>query len=298
MKAYEKWNLITPGSDNLPSWLQKYAGSCSILPIKDSDFFHLYITGRDSTNRSVIGRAVWDPSKPQELQEISKDPIIELGDLGTFYDSGMSYPFLLEVKNDTYMYFTGWKKGSTVPFYNRIGLCIKRNNEDSFVVKQSPILPLTDDDCFGSGSMQVIKEKESFTMFYTSFLGWTNNKGKISHKYKLKRTNSSNGIIWDDNREHLITNMSCKFDNICKPFLHKENFYFCARDNGEDYSIYVLEDYLNNDENIKKVDFSIVSSDWDAYGQAYPTLIDINEKTFLFYSGNNYGEGGMGVAIL
>ena len=295
MRIKNKWKLITPGQKNLPFWLNNFSGSSSLRRISNSSVFEIYITGRDEYNRSVIGKAMWDASNPGKLINIDSNPIMSLGPLGTFFDSGTSYPCVIEVGNEVYMYFTGWMQGISIPFYNNIGLSFMQK-DGFFKPKASPVIKLDDEDCFGSGSMQVIRNKEEFLMLYTSFKNWTIENNKPKHSYILKKTTSKDGIKWSNTREIVKLHKDFNFENICKPFLHEDDLFFCARNNDKDYSIFVVSNFFSNTSKPEKMNFNIDSATWDSKGQAYPTVISFNEKKFIFYSGNNYGRGGMGVA--
>lgn len=295
MKVKNKWKLITPGDKNLPFWLKNFAGSTSARKLEDSSIFEIYITGRDEKNRSVIGRALWDAKDPGKLFNLENKPVLSLGPLGSFFDSGTSYPYIITVGNEVRMYFTGWMRGDSVPFYNNIGMAVMKEDR-SFEPRLSPIVSLDDKECFGSGSMQVIKNEDEFEMLYTSFTGWKIQNNKARHSYELKRRTSKDGIKWIEPSKELKVNLNQNINNVCKPYLHKKDLFFCARNTNEDYSIFYVLNYSSINLEPEHLNLNTDDAKWDSQGQAYPTLVNYNERNYIFYSGNHYGQGGMGVA--
>ena len=292
----KNFKLISPGGKTLPIWLQSHAGAVAYYQKNNDGKFYILITGRDAYNRSVIGRAEWDANDPSKLINIEPEPVLKLGPLGSFYDSGTSYPYVIQINGKLIMYFTGWKKGVSVPFYNEIGMAKFNAHTNSFdVISHAPILSKSNDEFLGFGSMQVYLEGGCYHMIYASYDSWVSDKGVEYHKYNLRKRTSVDGLNWDSKGDPLIFADGSKIANICKPYLIDEEFYFCGRDQGNDYSIYtgdLLDLNLSNQHRLPKY---IFESDWNKLGQAYPTLLKYGEEKFMFYSGNQFGANGLGV---
>ena len=85
-----------------------YAGA-SFIQFKDNKNFEIYITGRDTNNISRIGKAYGIlENELLIIKNIDKTPIFGEGDQGCFDEHGVSYPWLLTVGSDIFMYYVGW----------------------------------------------------------------------------------------------------------------------------------------------------------------------------------------------
>ena len=61
------------------------------------------------------------------LEPLEADPVLDLGSLGAFDDSGVTTSCLVTVGHDRFLYYTGWSRGVTVPFYLAAGVAISEN---------------------------------------------------------------------------------------------------------------------------------------------------------------------------
>ena len=60
-------------------------------------------------------------------------PVLGLGELGAFDDSGVTSSCLVTHDGRKYLYYTGWTRGVTVPFYLFAGLAISSDGGQTFV---------------------------------------------------------------------------------------------------------------------------------------------------------------------
>lgn len=69
------------------------------LPVADrigDSHYRIYFAGRNSDNRSQIGYVEVDLNEPRKILHITKRPVLELGPLGSFDDSGVFPSWLVE----------------------------------------------------------------------------------------------------------------------------------------------------------------------------------------------------------
>ena len=102
-------------------WLISHA----MLPVADyieGDIYRIYFSGRDKNNISRIGYLVVDINKPQDILELSKDPVVDVGSLGCYDDNGVSPTCLVSVDDKKYLYIMGWMHGDmpTNLYWNHI----------------------------------------------------------------------------------------------------------------------------------------------------------------------------------
>ena len=54
--------------------------------------------------------------------------MLDLGALGTFDDSGVTTRVVVAHADARYLYYTGWTRGVTVPFYLSAGLAVSEDD--------------------------------------------------------------------------------------------------------------------------------------------------------------------------
>ena len=299
----QKWKRISKLVDPSKTeiwWLSSHAGGTCALKRDDSDFYDIYISGRDKQNRSRIGHAIWSIKEPDKLQKIDKDPCLELGSIGSFSENGTSYPYVLKYEKKYYMFFTGWKLGKTVPFYNNLGLAISDRPEGPFkYLSKAPIFSLSNNDPYGIGSCFVKYSKidSKFILYYTSFRGFKKKNKTVLLRYCIKSTKSDLIDKWEGKTNFVIKNSSDDNDIICKPTIVDDEMLYCQRSNDSSYKIYYAN-FRNNKWHPRQKPIELIgpTDNWDKYEQCYPFMIKSGSSTYLIYSGNNYGKGGLGIA--
>ena len=117
--------ILNPQSEI--EWMATFTGSPCLLPVDfdnpTSGHYYLYVTGRDSKNRSRIGKLkLFLDGENWEVSEIDPQPVLELGDLGTFDENGTSYPCIVTHEGQNLLYYVGWRPTVMTPFINQIGL--------------------------------------------------------------------------------------------------------------------------------------------------------------------------------
>ena len=299
--VWKKISCLIKPSSNLPWWVSRRAGGACAIKRSDSNLFDFYITGIDREGRSRIGHALWDPDSPHKLLEIDNNPCIELGHPGTFSENGTSYPSVIKIENKYYMFFTGWQLGKTVPFYNNLGLAFCTSSGGPFkYVSKAPIFPLSETEPYGIGSCNVSFDNKNkiYRLFYTSFQKFIEKEEKVHHKYCIKYTQSKFVNKWSSSDKFILKNTSENDSKICKPtFVDNKNMLFCQRGIESNYKIFSATMRKNQwKKSNKPIKLVGEKSQWDEESQCYPFIFKYNNTNYLLYSGNNYGQGGLGIA--
>jgi len=86
MKWMKKGRIFSPEGQH--DWVTSHA----MLPIADridGDLYRIYFSGRDRSNRSLIGYVEVDINNPKKILKLSTEPVLGLGALGSFDDNGV-----------------------------------------------------------------------------------------------------------------------------------------------------------------------------------------------------------------
>ncbi len=284
------------------SWMRTHAGPSFARPIPNSDFVDIFVTGRDVENRSQIGKIRISLKNPQELLDISSEPIFSWGEAGAFDENGVSYPCLIEHNKRVYMLYVGWMPTVITPFQNHIGLAMQQDDGSFTRVSKAPILERTNDDFLSMGSVGILKEKDFFRLYYTSFLSWGTKKNEAKHRYVIKYAESKDLIQWRRDNHTCINIQNDSEFSICRPSIVQwdEKYHMWYSYRGEHYRIGYAhstdgKNWIRADE---YAGIAPSETGFDSLAQAYPHVFQHKDTYYMIYNGNHYGKEGLGLAKL
>jgi len=288
------------------------------VPIDLGDFIRIYFTTRFFPNSDLlpvsnIGYIDVDRNNPKVIFKISENPVLNLGALGSFDQFGQMPADIVKVDRETYlMYYTGWTRMADVPYKTSIGIAKSTNNCKTFKkMFEGPILSENPNDPILVNGPSIIKKGDKYYMFYSSASKWIDVNGKKEVFYYIKQAVSKNGINWVTNRDYCIkTIIPNEVQNA--PRISKiGNLYylwFCYRDAinfrtvkhaGYRLALAVSRDLVSWERiDEAKIGISYSHSGWDSEMMCYPYLFKNENKSWLFYNGNYFGETGFGYAEL
>jgi len=294
--------IITP--DRSVWWMSSHVSSAFLMAPDNSemsDILKLIVTGRCKRGMSRLGEITLNYNRETQaisLKEISESPLIELGELGTFDHRGMSYPFFIEHKKQSFLFYSGWKLTLDTKFENNLGLLkFDKTQKKWRRISRAPIFPLDNIDPLGIGSVTLTfnDHDQLYYMFYTSFLSW---KSAGNHEYTVRLARTKNLVNWEKSKKTLIQNND-ELHSICRANFFSESIVVCAR--GSQYSLYQLKTKvsLHNlfNESISISEFQKITPKVKEKGfseeQSYPHISNVFGKTFLLFNGSGFGKSGL-----
>jgi hypothetical protein len=282
-------------------WMHSHAA----LPFADplDERIRVYFSGRDRDGRAQIGFWEVDIRNPQAVLRVSDQPVIAPGRLGTFDDSGVTNSWLVNYGEKKYLYYSGWARGVTVPFYLFVGLAISEDGGLHFhKVSDAPILERVPMDPYLTASPCVLVEEGLWRMWYVSGTSWEAEEAGPKHYYHIKYAESADGIRWDRKGIVCVDYRSPSEFAIARPCVLKEGgiykmWYSCR---GTGYVIGYAESQdgkswrrLDSEAGIQPSD-----SGWDSEMIEYPHVFDYGAGRYMLYNGNGFGRTGIGLAVM
>lgn len=281
-------------------WMMTHAAN-PVAEFLINDLFRIYFSCRDLFNRSSIGYVDVDINYPDRIVNLSDVPVLSVGEVGTFDDSGVSMGYIVKHGGRRYLYYLGWNLGVTVPWRNSIGLAIADENTKQFKrYSRAPIMDRNDVDPFSISYPCVVCENGIWKMWYGSNLKWGKDQTDMAHL--IKYAESKDGIHWD--REGVI---ALNFENpseyaMSKPCVINENnlykMWYSYRGNSYRIGYSESQDGIRWTRKDHKVGIGVSPVGWDAKTIEYPFVFDHKETRYMLYNGNDYGKTGFGLAIL
>jgi hypothetical protein len=295
----KKGLLLSP--DSQIEWMQTSLGA-SFLEV---DSQKLYITGRNSKNESQIGVADIEIDNEGNLcvSRVIERPILSIGAPGTFDESGVSYPWLVEDQSgngDIHLFYVGWVAGTKTRFQNFAGHAISDDGGESFRrTSPSPIFDRTVAEPFGSGSCCVYAVKDRYIMLYTSFRGWLHDGLKYEPTYEIRLAYSHDLHTWiRENKTVISAGPSEHLVGVPRVLLKGDVYelWFCAR--GTSYRIFNAksDDGINFERESYSPCLGVSESGWDSDMVEYAQVASMDMSEIMIYNGNGFGRTGIGWA--
>lgn len=302
-----KWKkiglLFKPGKF---TWMSHHTFISTVDKLKERNLYKIYFCGRDKTGMGRIGYAILDLTKEPKIAEISDRPILELGKIGTFDDSGMMPCSIVDRGREKYLYYYGISLSVLAPWRAAIGLAISKDDGRTFDrFSEAPIFNINKYDIYGVAQPYVMYDNGKWKLWYVSFTDWmlTRNMAKPKHYFLIKYTESDNGIDWKPS-DTICLNYGHEEYAITRPTLYKEDglykMWFSYRAAYNNYNIGYAEssDGISWNRLDDKAGIYLSDSGWDDEMLCHAFVFKHDGVKYMVYNGNGYGKTGTGLAVL
>ena len=297
---WEKKGVLIPAPPPL-QWASSHAALAIPRNLSDGRT-ELYFSTRDERGCSHVAKAFFPPGKELGTPAYSSAPVLRPGELGSFDDAGVTTSCLIQQADRLFLYYSGWTRGVSVPFYFFVGCAASDDDGKTFVrVSPSPILERNGVDPFLTASPWVIVEDGLWRMWYVSGTGWDRRNGEPVHRYHIKYAESRDGFSWRRDGRVCIDYRDEDEYAIARPCVIREEglyrMWFSAR--GDAYRLGYAEssDGLTWARRDEDAGLDTSTSGWDSEMVAYPVVFTRSGIRYLLYNGNGYGATGIGAAV-
>jgi hypothetical protein len=227
--------------------------------------------------------------------------VLDLGVLGAFDDNGVTSSCLVTAGDTRLLYYTGWTKGVTVPFYLAAGLAISRGGGPFERLSAAPLFDRTAVDPFLTASPFVMVDEGRWRMWYVSATEWRVHEGSARHFYHVRYAESVDGLAWQRDGHVSLDYASPSEYAFARPWVVRDEagyrMWFAVR--GERYRI----EYADSPDGThwtRRTDNGLAPSmaEWESVMVEYPCVFDWKGRRYMLYNGNDYGRDGVGLAVL
>jgi predicted GH43/DUF377 family glycosyl hydrolase len=276
----------------------------------DENTLRVYFGVRDKTRKTRTTFVDLSLDDLGSIKYVHNKPILDLGKIGAFDDSGANVSSVCRNGDEIYMYFIGWNPSTTVHTRNSVGLAVSRDNGFTFErMYDGPVLDRTKDEPYYTGAVDVINEKDIWKVWYTSGSEWKIINGRPEIFYHIKYGTSKNGIDWK-REDAICIPPSDEFEVTARPSVIKDRSGYkmwYSKRNLVDFRTEAKQSYrpgyAESEDGVhwqrldEKLDLSLSDEGWDSEAIAYPYVREIGGKLVMLYNGNGFGATGFGYAV-
>lgn len=305
---WEKLGLVyTPPRDG--GWRSIYGQAPAIAHLDDRLRVYFAVrpprdaSGMYKANMSWVDVALDDPTR---IIGEAPGPILEYGRPGTFDEHGLMPSSLNWAGDVLRMYYCGWMRLVGVPYAVQIGLAESRDGGKTFTkAGEGPLFGRTLHEPFQENGPYVVQENGEWHMIYGGGTDWIGDEAIYVTKY----ARSSDGITWErDGRAVLptVVEHECQARSSVVKIGSRWHMWFSYRyglsfrNSERGYRIgYAWSDDLktwHRDDSLSGINVS--AEGWDSQTVCYPCVFTTGGSTYMYYNGNDFGEGGFGCARL
>jgi hypothetical protein len=298
VSRWERLGLLPLDTSAAP-WAATHAALPIVEPA-DDDAFLVYLSVRDAQGRARIGRARLTMTPKAMLGALEPQPVLDLGPLGAFDDSGVTSSCLVAVGTRRWLFYTGWSRGVTVPFYLASGVAVSENDGPFTRVSPAPLLDRSAQDPYLNASPYVLVEPGRWRMWYISATAWTATENGPRHHYNVRYAESSDGESWTRSGRICLDYASADEYAFARPCVINDGgiyrMWYAVR--GGRYHVGYAEsnDGLDWQRRDDAGGLTPSAAGWDSEMVEYPYVFDWRGMRFMLYNGNDYGRTGVGIA--
>jgi len=308
VKWIKKGLIFKP--DNHYDWMVSHAQH-PIVDRVNNKILRIYFSTRDKYNRSVTTYIEVQADNPQNILYIHDKPVLGLGELGCFDDSGTMPSWIVNYAAVKYLYYTAWNVGTTVPYRLSIGLAISNDNGRTFSRPYSgPIMDRTHSEPQFCAGPCVIIENGIWRMWYVSCTKWEIIDERPEPFYNVRYAESPDGIHWRRAGQVCIDNdhfadalglARVVIENgVYRMFYSYRSARGYRTDPRQSYRLGYAEsmDGINWTRRDNEIGIDRSETGWDSKMMCYCYVYQHKDKKYMIYNGNGFGRSGFGYAVL
>lgn len=301
MKAFQKLGRV-----HVPDGSRAWARSHALLPtpfVLDDERIRIYFASLDEKNFGRPGFVDVLATDPTRVLYEHPEPVLDLGPLGTFDDSGVTPSCVLRVNDELWMYYVGWQRSERVPYLLFTGLAISRDGGTSFERHaEVPVIDRSPSEPYSRGAPFVLRSANGeFRAWYWTSRGWSNHGG-LHYNNDVCSLASADGKRWGQVGEPCVSRDPTREFSIGRPWVvrteHEHCMWFTVRsqEHADRAGFAWSPDGVSWTRDDARSGITTSDAGWDSEMICYPTVVRVGGRWLMFYNGNRHGMTGFGVA--
>ncbi len=278
--------------------------------LAEKDVLRIYYSSRDDHGVSRVSYIDVDPNSPKDIIYEHREPILDVGKVGCFDDCGVMPSWAVWNGDRVFLYYIGWNVRNTVPYYNSVGLAISEDKGRSFKrFSDGPLWDRNFVEPYFSASTCILRHADHWKCWYLSCTEYVKVDNAYEPRYHLKYCESIDGINWirhgtvavdfkDETEGGIVKASVIWLEGVFKMWFSYRKLDGFRNDRNSAYRIGYAEssdgiEWMRKDE-MAGIDRGV--SGWDSQMMAYPHVVAVDDRLYMFYNGNNFGKEAFGYA--
>jgi hypothetical protein len=296
------------GPEHGPEWMRTHAQVPTPLVDEAAGILRVYFATRPQRDVTLMSFVDLDLENPRRIVHVNPTPLLELGGPGTFDEHGTMPSCAVRRGDRVYLYYSGWSRTTSVPYTNSTGLAISDDGGRTFRrAGAGPVLAKSLGDPYSATSPFVMRDGELWRMWYCSGTGWVQVDGKYEHVYDIKEAVSDDGVFWKPTGKVTIA-ANADEEALTRPWIAATSggwrLWYCHRraaDFRDGAGAYTIASAVSSDlqawERVGRDGPTGAGDGWDSSMQAYPALVEVQNRLLMLYNGNDFGASGFGLCV-
>lgn len=305
MMIWSKSGIVFRPDGSMP-WAKTHA--MAPTPVLLSDRLRVYMTCRDADGISRPGYVDLDPDEPTRIIRVSPEPLLDVGQPGTFDENGVVACSVVHRDVDEYlMYYVGFELGLKIPYRMLTGLAVSRDGGEHFIrIQETPILERSDAELYLRCGPFALWTGDLMRLWYVSGRSWMQVNGKDLPVYEVRYLESPDGIKWGSVGSPVLS-LGCPDEHgYGRPWVVQRGasdyqlFYSVRKLSVGGYRLGYAEshDGLTWTRANAELNLDVSPSGFDSKMISHMAVINVGKRTYGFYNGNDFGRDGFALAEL
>lgn len=302
MKWHKAGRVYAPTGER---WWAKHYATIPTAEVIDDQVIRVYFAALDENRFGRIGYVDLDADNPLRILYETPEPILDIGELGAFDDSGVNPSCVLPVGAKKLLYYIGWQRCERVPYMLFSGLAISEAGSPFTRHAPVPVLDRTPEEPFSRSAPFVMQDGPTYKLWYWSCEHWSNENGFVHYNNVIRYTESTDGVHWQAPGQVCISPDRENDYSVGRPWVIRDGalyrMWYSIRSKGPvRYRIGYAEstDGVAWQRKDDEAGIECSPEGWDSQMICYPCVVDVKGKRYMFYNGNRHGESGFGYAVL
>ena len=306
--------MFNPSEVTNRPWLKEFSQAPTVLIL--DDVIRVYFACRpppdqDGQYVSLSAFAEFKRDNLFELVRVSEQPLLALGELGSFDEFGTYFTSVIRRDKDIIAYYVGYTRCESVPFTIGIGAALSQDNGETFTkLGPGPVLPCSVNEPFFLTVPRIRQFNDTWYLWYSAGKRWISTTERPEPVYQIRMATSTDAVNWKKLDRDLI---KCKIEeNECQAcpdvfyLKNKYHMFFCYRyslnyrrkEGGYRIGYASSDDLVNWVRDDSKAGIDISEEGWDSEMVSFPHVFELDGSVYIIYLGNQMGRYGFGLAKL
>ncbi len=310
----KKGRVFDPSTVNDRWFINEFAQAPSVLVF--DDYVRVYFSCRPPADDKgqYVSYSAWldlDRKDLFNVLRIAEQPILPLGELGTFDEFGVYPVSVLPFEGEMRAYYAGWTRCESVPFNVAIGVAKSSDGGKTFSrIGHGPVLSYSPEEPFVISGPKIRRFNNQWYLFYIAGKKWIMDQGRPEPVYRIRMAVSDDGYNWQKiNRDLIHPHVEADEAQASPDVFFKDGKYhmfFCyrystgyrSREKGYRIGYACSDDLLNWTRDDEQTNITVSDEGWDSEMVSYPHVFELDGHWYMFYLGNGVGRNGFGLAQL